>query len=108
MRVRSHPILGPLPPRRTVTIFVNGRPIRAREGEPIAAAMLANGLRLHRFSEKRGQPRGVFCARGQCTDCAMTVNGRSNVRTCVTPVREGMQVATGGARDERTRAGASE
>ncbi|MHB8947330.1 MAG: (2Fe-2S)-binding protein, partial [Bacillota bacterium] len=45
-------------------------------------------------SHPRTGPRGLFCAIGRCTDCVMTVDGVPNVRTCVTPVREGLRVET--------------
>jgi len=96
MRVTNHPILGPLEPPGEVTIVLDGRALPAREGEPIAAALLAHGVRRLRVSDKRREPRGIFCARGQCTDCVMTVDGQPNVRTCITPVREGMVIETGG------------
>ena len=38
--------------------------------------------------------RGIFCGIGQCTDCMMVVNGIPNVRTCITPVEDGMTVET--------------
>ncbi|MBN1828407.1 MAG: (2Fe-2S)-binding protein [Deltaproteobacteria bacterium] len=94
MRIDDHPILGAAPPRRTVTVIVDGEPIRAFEGEMIAAALAAAGRRHLRFTGKHGQPRGVFCAIGRCTDCIMTVNDKPNVRTCVTPVQDGMIVQT--------------
>jgi len=31
---------------------------------------------------------------GRCTDCMMIVNGQPNVRTCVTPARDGMVIQT--------------
>jgi len=93
-RVLNHPILGPLPPVRRVKIRVDGREITALEGEPIAAAVAAAGIRVHRYTAARSEPRGIFCAIGQCTDCVMTVNGVPNVRTCITPVVEGMVVET--------------
>ena len=93
-RIASHPVLGDLPPAKEVTIFVDGKPVAARDGEPIVAAVLAAGMAVFRHTEKRGEPRGVFCAIGRCTDCVMTVDGVPNVRTCVTPVREGMRVET--------------
>ena len=61
---------------------------------PIAAALLASGVRVFRKTAKKGYPRGVFCGIGRCTDCVMTVDGKPNVRTCVTPVRAGMKVET--------------
>ena len=68
--------------------------MEAYEGEPIAAALLAGGIRVFRHTHKKGEPRGVFCGIGRCTDCMMTVDGVPNVRTCVTPAREGMVIET--------------
>jgi predicted molibdopterin-dependent oxidoreductase YjgC len=77
-----------------VKIEVDGKEIEARAGEPIAAALLAAGQSVFRYTRKRKEPRGVFCAIGRCTDCMMVVDGVPNVRTCVTPVRAGMKVET--------------
>jgi predicted molibdopterin-dependent oxidoreductase YjgC len=79
---------------KKVVIRVDGRPMEAFEGEPIAAALMASGVKVFRRTRKRRQPRGIFCAIGRCTDCIMTVDGMPNVRTCVTPVREGMEIRT--------------
>ena len=92
MRIKDHPILGADSGEESVRVTIDGRPFMAKQGEVIAAVMLANGLRVHRHTAKRGEPRGVYCGIGQCTDCAMTVNGVANVRTCVTPVEEGMVI----------------
>jgi predicted molibdopterin-dependent oxidoreductase YjgC len=94
MRVVHHPILGDLPKLREVMIQVDGKEIPAVAGEPIAAALAAIGIRVHRYTAEQKEPRGIFCAIGQCTDCVMTVNGMPNVRTCITPVVEGMVVET--------------
>lgn len=94
MRVENHPILGEMKKGRPVTIYVDGKAICAFEGEPVAAALLAAGIRVLHLSAKRGEPRGFFCALGRCTDCIMTVDGRPNVRTCITPVRGGMVIET--------------
>ena len=93
-RINTHPILGGLPPARTVSISVDGRDIDAREGEPIAAALTAAGIKVFHRSAKRDEPRGYYCAIGACSDCFMIVNGQPNVRTCVTPVEKGMKVET--------------
>ena len=93
-RIREHPVLGPLGEARAVEIVVDGRTIEATEGEPIAAALLAAGIRAFRYTRKREAPRGLFCAIGRCTDCAMTVDGVPNVRTCITPVAPGMRIET--------------
>ncbi|MDI3534047.1 MAG: hypothetical protein PWQ82_412 [Thermosediminibacterales bacterium] len=94
MRVKHHPILGEDKRKENVTIVVDGKKIKAIEGEPIAAALMAAGIRVFRKTPKKNQPRGVFCAIGRCTDCVMTVNGIPNVRTCVTLVEDGMVIET--------------
>jgi len=92
MRVDRHPILGEAERQETLRITVNGQEVEAREGETIAAAMLAAGMRICRTTAKTGEPRGIFCGIGQCTDCVMQVDGVPNVRTCITRVRAGMIV----------------
>ncbi|MDR1821529.1 MAG: (2Fe-2S)-binding protein [Oscillospiraceae bacterium] len=94
MRIENHPILGEPEDAREVFFTFDGKQIKGREGEPIAAALRANGVLTHRYTKKLGLPRGVFCAIGRCTDCVMVVNGRPNVRTCVTPLAEGTAVET--------------
>ena len=93
-RIQHHPILGELPGGRKVTITVDGQSIEAFEGEMIAAALLAHGKRVFRRTQRRHEPRQIFCGIGRCTDCVMIVDGVPNVRTCVTPVRAGMVVQT--------------
>ena len=94
MRVIEHPILGDLEDKKKVTLYYNGEPIEALEGEPIASALMNAGIRVFRTTAKRHEPRGLFCGIGQCTDCMMTVNGVPNIRTCITPVEDGMTVET--------------
>ncbi len=93
-RVQKHPILGDLKNKRIVHIRVDDQVIEAQEGEPIAAALLAAGIRVFRRTPKKQEPRGVWCAIGQCTDCVMVVNGKPNIRTCITPVKKDMQIKT--------------
>jgi len=92
--ISDHPILGKLKERPLVEVFVDGKPFQVREGEPVAAQLIANGIKVFRYTPKRGEPRSIFCAVGRCTDCVMTIDGVPNVRTCVTPVRAGMRIET--------------
>ncbi|HEX5166855.1 MAG TPA: (2Fe-2S)-binding protein, partial [Thermomicrobiales bacterium] len=62
--------------------------------EPIAAALLAHGVVAGRTMPETDAPRGYFCGVGRCPDCSMIVDGELNVRTCVTPVRDGMAIET--------------
>lgn len=93
-RCERHPILGDMANVNYVDIIVDGKPLKAIEGEMIAAALIANGISTFRYTKKRHKPRGIYCGIGRCTDCIMTVDGVPNVRTCVTPVRDGMRVDT--------------
>jgi len=92
MRITEHPILDVDSSDESIHVIIDGKPYKARQNEVIAAVMLANGLRVHRHTLKHSEPRGIYCGIGQCTDCVMTVNGVANVRTCVTPVEEGMVI----------------
>ncbi len=94
MRVLHHPVLGDLETSGTVTIYCDGKPVEALEGEPIAAALINAGITSFRYTQRNHEKRGIFCAIGRCTDCMMIVDGIPNTRTCVTPVRDGMQVQT--------------
>lgn len=91
-RVASHPILGPTPDGRAVSFTFDGEPIAGREGEPIAAALLAAGIRHLRRSERHDRPRSIFCGIGHCYECRVTVNGVAGQRACMTQVKEGMRV----------------
>ena len=94
MRIVHHPILGDMEKRKKVVIRIDGKEVDAYEGETIAAALIAAGIRVFRTTRKRSEPRQIFCAVGRCTDCVMTVDGQPNVRTCITPVRDGMEIWT--------------
>ena len=67
-RIDFHPILGEPEKGPLVTFSYDGKPIEGYEGEPIAAALKAAGV--------------------------MVVDGKPNVRTCITPVHAGMTVQT--------------
>ena len=94
MRIVNHPVLGEFEKGKSVEFTFDGKPMEGFEGEPVAAALRAEGVMIHRYTSKKEEPRGVFCAIGRCTDCVMVVDGKRNTRTCVTPLREGMVVET--------------
>ena len=93
-RIEEHPILGKQERGRLVKFLYNGQEVEGYEGETIAAALKAAGIMIHRYTKKEHKPRGIFCAIGRCTDCVMIVDGKPNIRTCVTPLKEGMSVRT--------------
>lgn len=75
-----------------VNIVVNGQRVEAREGESVAAAVLANGLFHTRTTPVSGAPRAPFCLMGACYECLMVIDGRPNRRACMETVREGMRI----------------
>ena len=93
-RIDIHPILGKIEKGRKVSFLYDGKKLEGYEGEPIAAALKAAGVMVHRYTAGKHLPRGIFCAIGRCTDCVMIVNDKPNIRTCVTPLQEGMKVQT--------------
>ena len=94
IRIEEHPILGVQGKGKLVKFTYDGKEYEGCEGEPIAAALKACGIMIHRYTKKEHRPRGIFCAIGRCTDCVMVVDGVPNVRTCVTPLKEGMEIKT--------------
>ena len=93
-RITEHPILCVPAKGRLGSFTYDGQKLQGYEGEPIAMALKAAGVAVHRFTAKKHQPRGIFCAIGRCTDCVMVVDGVPNIRTCMTPLAEGMSVQT--------------
>ena len=79
---------------RPFDIEVDGVPVVAYEGETVAAAITAAGLRTTNETAGRGEPRGVCCGIGLCYSCTMVIDGVPNSRTCQTPARPGMRVET--------------
>lgn len=78
--------------RGSVTLMVNGEQISVPEGTSLGSVLHT----LHgamRRSPKAREARGLYCGMGVCFECMVTVDGR-NVRSCITPVAEGMRVET--------------
>ncbi|WP_085522708.1 (2Fe-2S)-binding protein [Tuberibacillus sp. Marseille-P3662] len=95
-RITDHPILGPLEDKQDVTFTFNGQTLTGRENESIAAALLANGIRTLRYHEDSGSPKGIYCNIGHCFECRLSVNDRQGVRSCLTPLKDGMTIQSGG------------
>jgi D-hydroxyproline dehydrogenase subunit gamma len=91
--------LGPWGTRQPLTVKVDGEPVPAFAGELVATVLLALGRQTFRRTDRSGAPRGLFCGMGVCFDCLVTIDGIENVRACMTPVREGMEIETGGRAD---------
>lgn len=78
----------------TVEIRVDGRTVRAMDGQSVAGALHQAGIVVLRRNRVTGEPRGAFCGMGVCFDCELTIDGIHGQRACLTHVRTGMRIET--------------
>jgi predicted molibdopterin-dependent oxidoreductase YjgC len=89
MKIKQHPVLN-FKEGRQVSFIFEGKKLTGTEGQPIICALADNNISVIGYSH--GRPRGLYCAIGNCGSCVATVNGKANVRTCITPLEEGMVI----------------
>lgn len=77
---------------RWLEIQIDGQTTRAREGESVAAALLASGVRSCRTTAISGEPRAPYCMMGVCFECLVEIDGVPNRQACQVTVQEGMQI----------------
>jgi sarcosine oxidase subunit alpha len=77
-----------------VTLTVDGKPMQARAGDSVAAALLAGGVGHCRTSPVSDAPRAPYCLMGVCFDCLVTIDGVGSRQACLVAVRDGMRVET--------------
>ncbi len=93
MRIQKHPILT-FDNHQVIHFTFNGKQVQGIKGDTIASALHDLGIRKLSHSIKHKRARGFYCAIGNCASCNMIVNGKPNIRTCVTLLEEGMIVRT--------------
>ena len=76
-----------------VTFTFDGSPIVGYPGESVAAALLAQGVRLLRRAHRDAQPRGAFCLMGACQECVVAIAGR-RIESCRAVVHAGLEVTS--------------
>jgi predicted molibdopterin-dependent oxidoreductase YjgC len=87
-------------PGAAVALTIDGVPILARDGDSVAAALLAAGRADCRTTPVTGAPRGPFCLMGVCFECLVVIDGQGSRQACLVEVRDGMVVETqAGARE---------
>lgn len=79
---------------KEIPFYFNGKLLKAKQGQTIAAALMANGIRKFGVSRKLQQPRGLFCANGRCCSCFVSVNGLDHVLSCMTQVEAGANISS--------------
>jgi len=76
---------------RPVVFSFDGARVTGRQGESLAAALLAEGFAVLRHTPVSAQPRGAFCMMGACFECLVEIDGRT-VQACMVAVRDGLVV----------------
>jgi predicted molibdopterin-dependent oxidoreductase YjgC len=75
-----------------VVVTIDGEPFRAREGDSVAAALVAAGRTYCRETPVSAAKRGPYCMMGACFDCLVIVDGVGNRQGCLVRVRDGMRI----------------
>ena len=89
-RITDHPILS-TEGGREFLFYWQGQEMLGVEGETISTALFANGVRTFGHHHKDGAALGIFCANGQCAQCAVLADGLA-VKSCMERVSAGMRV----------------
>lgn len=80
-----------------VPIFLDDIEFMAFPGESVAAAILMAG-RLRFRDDRSGNPRGLFCNMGTCSECTVWLSRDGaawrRARACLVPVSQGIRVCT--------------
>ncbi len=87
-----------------MTFTFNGMPVKAHEGDSVAAALLASQHKVFRRTPKLKRERGPLCMMGVCFECLVTIDGVSNIQACLTSVKPGMVVEEQAAPSAKTTA----
>lgn len=90
-RIQEHPILE-FNQGKEIPFTFNGLKYLGQEGDTIAGALIANGIKYFRITRKNKEKRALFCGIGQCTDCSVIVNGVPNIKSCVTKLEANQKI----------------
>ena len=77
---------------RPLTFTYKKKTFTGFEGDTVASALFANGIRIYSRSLKYHRPRGLYSLDGECSNTCMAVNGIPNVNTEKTLLKNGMHV----------------
>lgn len=75
-------------------IEVDGSNVLAHEGETVATALLAAGVRAFATHAEPYAPSRLFCGMGTCQQCLVTIDDLPNCQACRVLARPGMKVTT--------------
>lgn len=79
-------------PVETVTVLLDGQPVRAAVGDCVATVLLLADAADYRLTAVGGVARAPYCMIGNCFDCLVEIDGVPNRQGCLVPVAEGMRL----------------
>ena len=79
-------------PSEMISFTYRGKSYKGFEGDTVATALFANGVRIFGRSLKYHRPRGLYSLDGECGNTCMEVDEVPNVRAENTLVKDGMRV----------------
>ena len=79
-------------PENKIGFIFQGKPYQGVEGDTIATALHAEGIRILSRSLKYHRPRGLYSLDGECSNCFVKVDGIPNVPAEITAAKDGMVV----------------
>jgi predicted molibdopterin-dependent oxidoreductase YjgC len=88
--------LSPLDPEKdpqAIQFAFEGQPLYARQGDTVAAALLASGVVNFRTTPVSHAPRAPWCMMGICFECLVEIDGIPNCQACQVIVEPDMRVA---------------
>jgi D-hydroxyproline dehydrogenase subunit gamma len=74
-----------------VRVHFEGMDLELREGENLAAELLAAGVAPFRYTPVSGAPRNPYCMMGACFECLVEIDGVTR-QACMTDVRKEMVI----------------
>lgn len=77
-----------------LSLWVNAQQVHVPEGATVAVAVALAGGAFR--TSRGGEPRAPVCGMGVCFECRVRIDGVAQLRACMTPARDGMQVRTDG------------
>jgi sarcosine oxidase, subunit alpha len=77
---------------QALTFDFDGHTYQGYDGDTVASALTAAGVKVVSRSFKYHRPRGLLCCAGHCPNCLVQIGDEPSVRSCKRPLEEGMIV----------------
>ncbi|MCD4721744.1 MAG: (2Fe-2S)-binding protein, partial [Desulfobacula sp.] len=77
---------------KPISFSWEGQSFTGFEGDSVASALFANGVKIFSRSLKYHRPRGLYSMDGESANTLVNINGECNARSETTPLSEGARV----------------